>query len=134
MVEIQWRHKRAAVTTPVIPRDRVPPASPTITFVAVDGAVKPWAKRPEPGSETISDSIDAILKETAIRYGITVFEMMGESRHHISVKARHEALWRIRMETGLSASKIGRMFKKDHTTVIHAVNKHEERIAEWQSK
>jgi chromosomal replication initiation ATPase DnaA len=39
------------------------------------------------------------------------------------VRARQEAMWRCCRETGHSTTSVGRFFNRDHTTVVHAVQK-----------
>ncbi len=48
--------------------------------------------------------------------------LSGDRRAHI-VEARHQAMWITRMLTNHSFPSIGRRFKRDHKTVLYAVNK-----------
>jgi chromosomal replication initiator protein len=65
-----------------------------------------------------------ILEATAASYGFTVEALCGPSRTRPLVTARQVAMYLTRELTDYSYPAIGRVFgKRDHTTVIHAVDK-----------
>ena len=65
-----------------------------------------------------------ILQATADMFGFTVDEIMGKSRRRPLVTARQIAMYVFRETTDLSYPAIAREFGgRDHTTVIHAVEK-----------
>lgn len=65
-----------------------------------------------------------ILETTAATYGFTVDALCGPSRTRPLVTARQVAMYLTRELTDYSYPAIGRVFgKRDHTTVIHAVDK-----------
>lgn len=70
-----------------------------------------------------------IVYEVAIEHGIPVVLILGKQRQPLVVAARQHAMYRISMETPMSLSEIGRRMGRDHTTVIHSVAKHKERLA-----
>lgn len=71
-----------------------------------------------------------ILREVAFRNGLTVEEMLAATRKKTFAHARQEAMWEIRQRTKLSLPQIARRMRlKDHTTVLHGVRRHEERLA-----
>jgi chromosomal replication initiator protein len=73
-------------------------------------------------SRSVSPSL--ILDKVAQRYGFTVEEITGKSRRRPLVTARQVAMYVIRELTDLSYPAIAREFGgRDHTTVIHAVEK-----------
>ena len=66
-----------------------------------------------------------IVAEVALKHGLKMSDLTGPYRHKSIVKARHEAMWRVRDETNLSYPQIGRVLgNRDHTTVLHGVRKH----------
>lgn len=78
-----------------------------------------------------------ILAAVSERTGISVADIKGRSRLGPIVKARQEAMWALR-ETPKpftcantinrrSWPEIGRLFGRDHTTVIHGYRAHEKR-------
>jgi len=73
---------------------------------------------------------DIILQESA-RTGIPVAEIIGPSRKMRVVQARQYCMWRCRKETDFSLTQIGNCFSfRDHTTVLHAINKIEKMVPE----
>ena len=65
-----------------------------------------------------------ILAETADMFGFAVEEIIGASRRRPLVTARQVAMYVFREVTDLSYPAIAREFGgRDHTTVIHAVDK-----------
>lgn len=74
-------------------------------------------------------SMKEIVAQVAMKHGVTRRDIHSHRRSVPLIKARHEAMWRARQETKFSLPAIGRFFDRDHTTVFHAVRKHEERMA-----
>jgi hypothetical protein len=70
-----------------------------------------------------------IAFEVGQTYGVSFREMLSLRRDKVISRARQEAIWRVKNETAMSIPAIGRRFNRDHTTVIYAVRKHEERMA-----
>ena len=64
-----------------------------------------------------------IQLEFCERAGITLAEMKSESRKRRFAQPRQAAMVEIRRQLGYSYPQIGRMFNKDHTTVLHACRK-----------
>jgi len=59
-------------------------------------------------------------------YGLTTAQVKGKCRLRGYVKARFVAIYIIRKRTGLTLKEIGRLFHRDHTSIIHAVQTIEE--------
>jgi chromosomal replication initiator protein len=69
-------------------------------------------------------TIDLILSAVAETTGISVTEMTGDKRSRPVVESRHLVMYLARELTDASLPKIGeRMGNRDHTTVLHAVDK-----------
>jgi chromosomal replication initiator protein len=67
---------------------------------------------------------DLVLSKTSTMYGFSHDELIGASRRRPLVTARQVAMYTLRELTDLSYPAIGREFGgRDHTTVIHAVDK-----------
>jgi chromosomal replication initiator protein len=67
---------------------------------------------------------DLILSTTSAKYGFALEEIKGKSRRRPLVAARQVAMYVMRELTDLSYPAIAREFGgRDHTTVIHAVDK-----------
>jgi chromosomal replication initiator protein len=64
-----------------------------------------------------------IIIEVSNETGVPMSYILGLSRVAHVVAARHLSMYRIRMELNYSYPAIGRIFKRDHSTVHHAVRK-----------
>jgi len=72
-----------------------------------------------------------ILDETSLKFGFSVEEIQGGSRRRPLVNARQIAMYVMRQLTELSYPAIAREFGgRDHTTVIHAVDKIDKLMSE----
>ena len=60
---------------------------------------------------------------------LPIADILGRDRRPLIAAARHEAIWRVRRVTGWSLPRLGRFFKRDHTTVLHSVREMEKRSA-----
>ena len=70
-----------------------------------------------------------ILREVATKWGVSVTDIVSDRRSKIVVSARHEACYRLRHETTWSLPRIGGFLGgRDHTTALHGVRKHAERL------
>jgi len=71
-----------------------------------------------------------ILYDVALKHGIRVSDICGQSRQKNFVLARHEAMWEIKKRRpSMSLPKMGKLFgDRDHSTVLHAIRKHQERL------
>lgn len=60
---------------------------------------------------------------------ISVAALRGQSRHRQVVWPRQEFMWRAYHEARKSLCQIGAFLGRDHTTVLHGVRRHEERLS-----
>ena len=67
-----------------------------------------------------------IVEDVCDFYGLTTAQVKGKCRLRGYVKARFVAIYIIRKRTGLTLKEIGRLFHRDHTSIIHAVQTIEE--------
>lgn len=66
---------------------------------------------------------DKIKNEVARAHGMIVGDMLSkEKRSPRYVRARRELYFRLQQELGWSLQEIGDYVKRDHTTVLHALN------------
>jgi chromosomal replication initiator protein len=69
-----------------------------------------------------------ILSEVSSFYKIDEKQITGPGRQAALVTARQTAMFLIREMTAMSLEQIGeRVFSRDHTTVMHSINRVEER-------
>jgi|694.fasta_scaffold00600_83 hypothetical protein len=67
-------------------------------------------------------SMWTIMKEVCDRHDCKPSELAGNGKEYKLVYARREYCLRVRQETRYSLSHIAKTIKKDHTTVLHAIN------------
>lgn len=69
-----------------------------------------------------------IIRETAARHGLSESDLLAETRNKSVVAARREAMWLCARDTAFSYVVIGQRFKRDHSTVVHAVQRENARL------
>ena len=74
-------------------------------------------------------ALTALLDEICRRRGVLAHAVCGRSRMLSVCRARQELWWRIRNhpERHYSYLEIARLFRRDHTTVLHGVVTHDAR-------
>ncbi len=73
-------------------------------------------------------SMEEILADVCARHELNPIAVRGERRATDLCRARHEAMWLIREQTGFSFPMIGRFFHRDHSTVQAACWRHQQRL------
>lgn len=75
-----------------------------------------------------SEDARHIIMEVAIAHGVSYEDILGRSRARHLVAARHEAIYEVRKRRPhLSLPQIGRIFKRDHTSILHALRRMEQK-------
>jgi chromosomal replication initiation ATPase DnaA len=111
---IALSQKHAATAEAVVSAEREAQVDALIVAAARVRTVPTWKK---------------ILRETADAYGLSVEEICGYRRIVPYVRARQQAMWRMKTELGMSMPEIGRRIgNKDHTTVLHGIRAHQARL------
>lgn len=62
-----------------------------------------------------------IIAEEAAKAGTTVKDILGPARFEYILRARHAAILRVYALGGLNINGMGRLFRKDHTTILHCL-------------
>src|SRR5262249_40450947 len=79
-------------------------------------------------------NVEEIMATTAEYFGVTIEDIIGQSRARVLVNARQVAMYLCRMLTDLSLPRIGQAFGgRDHTTVMHAHRKIRQQMTERRS-
>lgn len=73
--------------------------------------------------EALRNKALQIAIEIAREHGKTLAQVLSRSRRSELVLPRHQAWLRCQDELGLAYTEIGRLFCRDHTTVMHALKK-----------
>lgn len=71
-----------------------------------------------------------IISVCAKSNNVPIDAIFGESRSKFAILARQQAMWLAAKETGLSLAELGRIFGRDHTTVIHGIRRENDRTGE----
>jgi chromosomal replication initiator protein len=79
-------------------------------------AIKKTVVLPITRTEHTNFIIDAVIRH----FNITMAQMAHKTRKKDVVRARQTAMFLLVKHTGLTKSKIGLIFGRDHTTVIHS--------------
>ncbi len=90
-----------------------------------------WEKRRDAYQEWIpgEKGVMEVIREVAIKHGLTMMEMVGAQRSRPLVRARQEAYYRCRRETLASLPMIGRYFgNRDHSTILKGAQKYAARL------
>lgn len=71
---------------------------------------------------------ERIISAVALQYGFCAEDLKGDDRHALVTMARHEAMYRCYWETELGRVLLGKVFRKDPTTILYGIRKHQERM------
>lgn len=75
-------------------------------------------------------SSEEVLRAVAYHYRISVAHILGKSRTKEHTEARHMAMYLMSEVLEMSSSEIGKHLHKDHSTVLYAIKRMEERAIE----
>ncbi|WP_395652482.1 helix-turn-helix domain-containing protein [Brevundimonas sp.] len=65
------------------------------------------------------------ITEIAEAHRLTLEDILGKSRHKYLVMVRRKCVVMLR-EKGYSTTEIGRIMKRDHSTIVHALQRHKQ--------
>jgi len=82
------------------------------------------------GNEPINITIDRIFDKVTKKYNISEEDLKGKKRTKDIAKVRHICIYIIRKMTDLSLPSIGKIFSRDHTTIISSLDNIETDIKE----
>jgi chromosomal replication initiator protein len=81
------------------------------------------------GSEPASVTVDRILEKVSQKYGVSVEDIKGRKRTKEIALVRHRSIYIIRKLTDLSFPAIGKLFGRDHTTIMASLDTVEREMA-----
>ena len=74
------------------------------------------------GAEPIGVTVDKIFVAVEKKYGVTKADLISKSRVKEVAQARHVAIYLIRTITEMSLPAIGKLFNRDHTTILSSLD------------
>ena len=80
------------------------------------------------GAEPINVTIDKIFAAIEKKYDVNKTELVGKSRVKEIANARHIAIYLIRTITEMSLPNIGKIFNRDHSTVLSSIETIEKKV------
>ena len=80
------------------------------------------------GAEPVNVTVDKIFAAIQNKYDVDKEELTGKSRVKEVAQARHIAIYLIRTITEMSLPNIGKLFNRDHSTVISSIDTIEKKI------
>ena len=83
-----------------------------------------------PGKEPLSVTQDKIINIVSAKYGVSASDILGQKRNKDIMLARHVCIYIIRSQTDMSYPSIGRLFNRDHSTIMSSINTIEKKIEE----
>jgi len=81
-------------------------------------------------SKPLSARIDKIIEYIAKSFGVTTADIKSDKRQSDINMARQMSMYVIKEATSLTLQDIGKIFGKNHSTVIHSINAAKEKIEE----
>lgn len=98
------------------------------TVINIEGAALPLLTPPEVGTDSINfkdfrASWLVVRDEACALIGINPFFLKCRIRTAPVVLVRHFVAYCIHRQTKLSIAGIGRLFERDHTSIMHGLNK-----------
>jgi len=80
------------------------------------------------GAEPVSVMIEKILNLVTAKYGVSIEELKSKRRSSNLTAPRHIAIYLIRTMTDMSLPAIGKIFQRDHSTIINSLETVENKI------
>ena len=77
----------------------------------------------DPGNIPTDAMVDRILTAVSKKYGVTEDDIKSKKKTDSIANARHVSIYIIRKLTDRSLKEIGKIFGRDHSTVISSINK-----------
>ena len=75
--------------------------------------------------QTSNKDARAVMARVALEMDVRIEDLLGPRRSAKLVEARHKAIIAVALERPkLSLPQIGKLFNRDHTTIMHALQKH----------
>ncbi|MBO5415277.1 MAG: chromosomal replication initiator protein DnaA [Clostridia bacterium] len=80
------------------------------------------------GAEPVNVTVDKIFTAVFKKYGVNKEDIIGQKRNKEIAAARHISIYLIRTITEMSFPNIGKIFNRDHATIIASYDKIEKKV------
>ncbi|MBE6530484.1 MAG: chromosomal replication initiator protein DnaA [Ruminococcaceae bacterium] len=80
------------------------------------------------GAEPVNVTVDKIFTAVYKKYGIKKEDVIGQKRNKEIANARHICIYLIRTITEMSYPNIGKIFNRDHTTILASIDKIQKKV------
>ena len=94
-------------------------SSGPVTLSTIKKVISPYVKQ----TEKPEDIANRIINNVSIIYDVSVDELKDKSRKQNIAHARNMAIYAIREKTSLSLESIGKIFSRDHTTILNSIER-----------
>lgn len=99
------------------------PCAPSMPAEALAGLKVPHAML---GQRTPRERQLHVVALIAARHGLTAADLLGRDRRDHVARARWHAWYQLRRQFGSSLNQIGRLFRRDHTTILYGLRRFRE--------
>lgn len=73
------------------------------------------------------DWVQEIVRDTCRKHGVPIYDLMSPDQTRKVAMARREAMYRVKAAKPMTpATRLGRWFRRDHTTVIYALARYQQ--------
>lgn len=97
---------------------------PVAPIASVTAGVEVIKEAPTP-KPVVREPALMIVDVCAARWGVTSEDILGRRQPNIFVRPRQASMVLIRRHLGMSLPQIGKLYRRDHTTAMHALVRHE---------
>lgn len=104
------------------------PANTQRVFPTVPTLLHGWSDTMDELGPITPQPLAVYVRRASEVFGVSVRDIISDRRPRDVVEARHAAIWAARYGTPYSLPRIGRFFRRDHTSIIHAVRKVDQRV------
>lgn len=73
------------------------------------------------------DVVERIIRDVAHQYGVSVEDIKSHKRDRMIAWARQDAIFEVYRNVNISQTRLGEYFAREHTTILHSLNRAEER-------
>lgn len=77
--------------------------------------------------DSFPDDVLEVLLRVAAKHQTSITKLLGHRRDKVSARARQEAYSEIYKLGGYSTTAIGKIFNRDHSTIVYGIKRHRQK-------